>query len=112
VTVFNEDYSAKTFYRPEFTKLLKQLRKRQIQADIILFTKWDRFLQNAGDVYMMINRLNKIGIELQAMEQPLDLSIPENKIMLAVYLAALEVENDRGALNLVVGMRRAKKEGR
>ena len=32
--------------------------------------------------------------------------------MLAFYLAAPEVENDRRALNVIVGMRRAKKEGR
>ena len=31
----------------------------------------------------------------QAIEQPLDLTIPENKIMLAFYIAAPEVENDR-----------------
>lgn len=30
---------------------------------------------------------------------------------LAIYLAALEVENDRRALNTFYGMRRAKKEG-
>ena len=48
----------------------------------------------------------------KAVEQPLDLFIPENKMMLAFYLAALEVENDRRALNVFYGMRRAKKEGR
>ncbi len=32
--------------------------------------------------------------------------------MLAFYLAAPEVENDRRALNVFHGMRRAKKEGR
>ena len=32
--------------------------------------------------------------------------------MLAFYLAAPEVENDRRALNVFNGMRRAKKEGR
>src|SRR5690606_13049307 len=48
----------------------------------------------------------------QAIEQPLDLSIPENKMMLAFYLAAPEVENDRRALNTMHGMRRAQKEGR
>ncbi|UPQ75714.1 hypothetical protein [Chryseobacterium nepalense] len=47
-----------------------------------------------------------------AIEQPLDISITENKMMLAIYLAALEVENDRRALNTYYGMRRAKKEGR
>jgi site-specific DNA recombinase len=42
----------------------------------------------------------------------LDLAIPENKMMLAFYLAAPEVENDRRALNVIHGMRRARKEGR
>ena len=60
----------------------------------------------------MINTLTNHGLEPQAIEQPLDLNIPENKIMLAFYLAAPEVENDRRALNVIVGMRRAKKEGR
>lgn len=60
----------------------------------------------------MINQLKKLGVEPQAIEQPLDLDTPENKILLAFYLAAPEVENDRRALNTLVGMRRAKKEGR
>lgn len=59
----------------------------------------------------MISTLNKIGIEPQAVEQPLDLTIPENKIMLAFYLSAPEVENDRRSLNTIGGMRRAKKKG-
>ena len=37
---------------------------------------------------------------------------PENKIMLAFYLAAPEVENDRRSLNVIAGTRRAMKEGR
>ena len=53
-----------------------------------------------------------MGVEPQAIEQPLDLTVPENKMMLAFYLAAPEVENDRRALNVIHGMRRARKEGR
>ena len=53
-----------------------------------------------------------LRVDPQAIEQPLDLSVPENKMMLAFYLAAPEVENDRRALNVFHGMRRAKKEGR
>jgi site-specific DNA recombinase len=107
-----EDHSAKTFDRPKWNDLLLDLRKNKGKSDIILFTKWDRFSRNAGDAYQMINTLRKLGIEPQAVEQPLDLSIPENKMMLAFYLAAPEVENDRRALNVFHGMRRAKKEGR
>ncbi len=110
--VIYEDHSAKTFKRPSWTSLLIELRKHKGHSDIILFTKWDRFSRNAGDAYQMISTLRKLGVEPQAVEQPLDLSIPENKMMLAFYLAAPEVENDRRALNVFHGMRRAKKEGR
>ena len=107
-----EDHSAKTFVRPEWKKLESSLKKSKGKVDLVLFTKWDRFSRNAGDAYQMINKLRSYGVEPQAIEQPLDLSVPENKMMLAFYLAAPEVENDRRALNTFHGMRRAKKEGR
>lgn len=110
--VIYEDHSAKTFNRPEWNKLLLSLKKYKNKIDLVLFTKWDRFSRNAGDAYQMISMLRKLGAEPQAVEQPLDLSIPENKMMLAFYLAAPEVENDRRSLNTFFGMRRARKEGR
>ncbi len=110
--VIFEDHSAKTFNRPEWSKLLLELKSKKGKTDAILFSKWDRFSRNAGDAYQMINTLRKLGVEPQAIEQPLDLSVPENKLMLAFYLAAPEVENDRRALNVLLGMRKAKKEGR
>ena len=110
--VIFEDYSAKTFNRPEWKKLLLTLKKEKGKSDLILFTKWDRFSRNTGDAYQMISILRRNGVEPQAIEQPLDMEIPESKLMLAVYLAAPEVENDRRALNVFYGIRRAKKEGR
>lgn len=112
VAIFKEDYSAKTFERPEFKKLLQLAKKNKGKINYLLFINWSRFSRNAGDAYGMINQLSKLNIEAQAIEQPLDLSIPENKMMLAFYLAAPEVENDRRSLNVTYGMRRAKKEGR
>jgi site-specific DNA recombinase len=112
VGFYKDDHSAKTFNRPAFTELLAYLKKNRGIADLFLFLKWDRFSRNAGDAYGMINQLNKLGVEPQAIEQPLDLNIPENKIMLAFYLAAPEVENDRRSLNTIAGMRKAMKEGR
>lgn len=112
IGLFKDDHSAKTFNRPEFNRLIEFLKKHKKVVDLLLFTKWDRFSRNAGDAYYMINTLGKLGVEPQAIEQPLDLEIPENKIMLAFYLAAPEVENDRRSLNIIVGMRRAKKDGR
>ncbi|MGN6177618.1 MAG: recombinase family protein [Mucilaginibacter sp.] len=110
-TIF-EDHSAKTFIRPEWQALLENLKRNRNKVDLILFTKWDRFSRNAPDAYQMINTLKALGVEPQAIEQPLDMEVPENKMMLAIYLTAPEIENDRRALNTFYGMRRARKEGR
>lgn len=110
--IYREDYSAKTFNRPVFTKMLATLKKHKGIVNLLLFTRWDRFSRNAGDAYAMISQLKSMSVEPQGIEQPLDLDVPENKMMLAFYLAAPEVENDRRALNTLLGMRRAKKEGR
>lgn len=110
--VIYEDHSAKSFNRPEWIKYLIEVKKKSHKSTLVLFTKWDRFSRNAGDAYQMISQLQKNGINPQAIEQPLDMAIPENKLMLAIYLASPEVENDRRALNVFYGMRKAKKEGR
>lgn len=110
--IFFEDFSAKTFKRPVFSAMLSKLKKHRSITNLILFTKWDRFSRNAGEAYAMINTLEKLGVAPQAIEQPLDIDIPENKLMMAVYLATPEVENARRSLNVFYGMRRAKKEGR
>ena len=81
------------------------------RVDYIYFIKWDRFSRNVAEAYITIRDLKKLGVEAQAIEQPLDFEIPESKIMLAIYLAAPEVDNDRRALNIFHGIRRGKKEG-
>jgi site-specific DNA recombinase len=110
--VIFEDYSAKTFNRPEWSKMLAAIKKGKDKTDTILVTKWDRFSRNVSESYSMIGILAKYDVRPFSIEQPLDMSIPESKMMLAIYLAASEVDNDRRALNVFYGMRRAKKEGR
>lgn len=112
IHTFIEDHSAKTFNRPEFKKMMAFCKKNKADIDFLLFVKWDRFSRNTKDSYQMIHEFKKLNIESRAIEQPLDLSVPESKIMLAIYLASPEVENDRRSLNVFNGMRKAKKEGR
>ncbi|MGO4819212.1 recombinase family protein [Flavobacterium sp. W22_SRS_FP1] len=110
--IFREDYSAKTFKRPEFKKLLDYCKKNKKEVHQLIFIKWDRFSRNTGESYQMISVFNELAIEVNAIEQPLDLSIPEQGLMLAVYLSIPQVENHRRSLNIISGMRRAFKEGR
>ena len=113
VMCFTEDYSAKNFDdRPEFKKILDFLKSNKGLVTKLLIVRWDRFSRNAPEAYRMIDKLAKMGIEVNAVEQPIDLRIPEQKIMLSFYLSLPEVENDRRALNTLNGMRKNMKEGR
>lgn len=77
---FVEDYSAKTFNRPEWKMLMDYVKKNRNSIDMILFTKWDRFSRNADGATAVIKELLKMGIIVNAIEQPLDMTIPENKL--------------------------------
>ncbi|HDY69096.1 MAG TPA: recombinase family protein [Candidatus Scalindua sp.] len=112
ICIYREDHSAKNFIRPEFRKIFEFLRNPKNKVDLLLFLKWDRFSRNAPEAYDMLKKLSKHGVTAKAIEQPIDLSVPENKFMLALYLTAPEVENDRRSINVMQGMRRAKLEGR
>ncbi len=111
-TIF-EDHSAKTFDRPAWRAMMKSLTSgRAKRPSLILFTRWDRFSRNTANAYYAITQLQKLDIEPQATDQPLDMSIPENKVLLAMYIVTAEVENDRRSLNIKQGIHKAKKEGR
>jgi site-specific DNA recombinase len=112
VGFYHDDESGKSFNRPEWKKIMSFIQKNKNMVDYIYFLKWDRFSRNAPEAYAELGKLKKLNVEARAMEQPLDLDIPEQKVMLAIYLTAPEVDNDRRALNIFHGIRRGKKEGR
>lgn len=109
---YEEDYSAKTFDRPEFKKLLAFIKKNKGLVTKLIFIRWDRFSRNITDALLVIRELTSYGITCVSIDQPLDLSIPENKLLLLIYLGSPEIENDRRSINTTMGVRRAMKEGR
>lgn len=111
--IFREDFSAKNFNRPEWKKLIMAIKKKPLKEEKnILFVKWDRFSRNIQYAYEMIGILRKCNTIAAAIDQPVDLDIPESSVMLAVYLSVPEAENTRRALNTANGIRRAKLMGR
>ena len=109
---FREDHSAKNFKRPAFTEFLKFAKENKGKFDQLLFITWDRFSRNLLDSLEMIKRLKGYGITASAIEQPLDLSIPENKAMLSIYLTLPEIDNDRRSIKIRGGVRAALQAGR
>ncbi|MDX6187743.1 recombinase family protein [Flavobacterium sp. Fl-318] len=111
--IYREDFSAKNFNRPEWNRLFSEIKKKSSGEDKnILFIKWDRFSRNIEYAYEMIGKLRKYKTTAKAIDQPIDFSVPESTVMLAVYLAVPEAENTRRAQNTANGIRRAKLMGR
>lgn len=112
VKYYREDHSAKDFNRPEFQKFLQYVKKNNTNIDYLLVTTWDRFSRNVTDSFVMIRDLRKLAIEVQAIEQPIDFSIPESKAMLALNLVLPEIDNDRRSIKIRGGIRGSLKAGR
>ena len=108
---FQDDFSAKNFNRPDWIKLEAFIKANRKQIDKVLFTKWDRFSRNIEEALGVIRKFRNWGIEVNAIEQPLDFSNPDNKAMLALYLVMPEVENDKISQRTKDGILRARKEG-
>ncbi|SDT66760.1 Site-specific DNA recombinase [Mucilaginibacter mallensis] len=112
-SIFREDYSAKDFNRPEWTKLIKTIKKNKRRPpEKILFLNWDRFSRNIEYAYQTLGILKKLNVRAMAINQPIDIDIPESIVLLAINLSMSEAENSRRGKNCSDGMRRARKMGR
>lgn len=112
VAHFQEQHSGKDFNRPEYKKLFEFLKKNKRVVTELWFVRWDRFSRNVRLGLNMIDALLEMGVVPNAIEQPIDFSIPAQKMMLNIYLSTGEIENDIRSSNIRNGMRRAIKEGR
>jgi DNA invertase Pin-like site-specific DNA recombinase len=111
VEIYTEDYSGKSFDRPEWNKIIDYIKKNKGKVDMILCLRWDRFSRNQYDAMTTIKTLKKLGITVKTVEQQLDLNNPDNKILLSMYLTLPEVENDKNSIRTTEGSRRARIEG-
>ena len=112
VREYMEDFSAKDFNRPEFIKLQEYVKKHKGKVDYILITSWDRFSRNIGDGLNVINSMKALGVEINCTESWIDYNDPSHVLILSVYLAGPEVENQIKSQKVKVNMRQGLKEGR
>ena len=90
---YKEDESAKDFEgRPDWTKLQNYIKGNKNKVDLVLVHKWDRFARDILEAYKMLAIFDSWGVGVNAVEQWLDMSVPESKIMLSIYLSQGEVE--------------------
>ena len=110
--VYREDHSAKTFERPVFKQLLLDIRARKGEIKHLLVLRWDRFSRNLEEGLGMIKTLDKLGVRVTAIEQPVDDIGPSALLLQAINLALPEVDNLMRAHNVTAGMIQAMRDGR
>ena len=91
IGMYQEDFSAKTFDRHEWKKIMTYVKQNRNNIDMILCLRWDRFSRNMYEALVAIKHLQKYDIVVNAVEQPLDLTNPDHKILLTIYLALSEL---------------------
>lgn len=111
VDIYTEDCSGKSFDRPEWKKIMTYIRSHRGKVDLILCNRWDRFSRNQYDAMTVMRELRKYGVTVNTVEQPLDINVPDNKVLLSLYLSLPEVENDKISLKTTEGSWRARNEG-
>lgn len=86
IGIYKEVYSGATFNRPEWNKLMACIKANKGLVNKIVFQGWSRFSRNIYEAMTMIKQLDKLNIQVECIEQPLELEIPDNLLLLNIYL--------------------------
>ena len=113
-SIYREDHSAKSFDRPEWKKLIKQIKSKEIKVDVIVVAKLDRFSRNAFEAFDIINKLNGLRIKVLSLEDNsfIDFDKPSSFLKNYFTIGFAQWDNLNRADATKRGMRQAAKDGR
>lgn len=107
--VFHEKCSAASLTgRTELQKLLEFVRPQ----DSIVVTKVDRIARSVKDLQDIVHDLRKRNVRFQCLDQPIDTDTAAGKCFLDMLGVFAEFENSLRHERQLVGIERAKKEGK
>lgn len=101
--------------RPGWTELRRYLREhpaRRGGPSLVAFKDYKRFSRDSTAAHVTIQQLRRIGVEVQAIEQPIDWSVPAQRYLVGIYLADGEVDNEQRASAVRRGMAATAASGR
>ena len=88
--VYYEHFTGTKMDRPEFTKLMGELKA----GDTLKVTKLDRFARTAADGAMKIKELMARGVTVHILNMGLIENTPTGRLMMQILLAFSEFERD------------------
>ena len=112
LNTYTDDCTGKNFNRPGFKELVKFVKKNKKSIDYIFILKWDRFSRATVKGLTWIFDFLDWGVQVQAIECPIEYFRPETIVLLSLYLSIPQMENDSRASNIKRGVRKAMMAGR
>lgn len=107
---FDDDYSGRNMIRPEFSKMMKLVRKGYYES--IVFWKLDRVARNALEFLEFHKELDKIGVNIVSVTEGFDPSTPAGKLMMTMLAAVAEMERKNISQRVISNMNEMAKQGR
>lgn len=107
--IFAEKRSGTTRHvRAELEAALRFVRK----GDVLIVAKLDRLARSVNDLSSIVADLDKRGVGFRVLDQPIDTTTSNGRLMLNMLAAFAEFETDLRAERQRDGIDRAKAEGR
>jgi len=100
--------SGKLASRPEWDAALAYLRK----GDALVITKLDRAGRSVADLVALVNRLDAMGVDLVVIDQGLDTTTPNGKLLFHIMAAVAEFERGLISERTKDGLNAARARGR
>ena len=97
VAVYKEDKSAKSGFkkRTEFQALMKYCKEHRHEVDYVLVYRWDRYSRNLKEALINLDYFEKLGIEVNSVEQHIDFNAADYITMLSLYISMAQSEDTK-----------------
>lgn len=105
--IFQEKKSGTTANRPKLKECLKYVRK----GDVLVITKLDRLARSTLDLHKIVDELNQKGVGFKVLDQSIDTTTKEGKLMFSMLAAVAEFETELRKERQLEGIAKAKKRG-
>ena len=96
--------------RPQLERLMRDARRRRFDA--VLVARFDRFARSVRHLIIALDEFQALGIHFISLSESVDTSTPMGKMVFTVIAAVAELERSLIRERVLMGLRRAKKEGR
>ena len=105
--IFEEKISALSQKRNELDNALRTIR----EGDVLVVTKLDRLARSMQDLLTLSKRLQKKQAELKVLDQSIDTTTSEGRLMFNIIGSFAEFEHDIRKARQMDGIRKAKDKG-